>query len=55
MRWKPLDHSGQQPVRPFCTGNPSEEYPHVKGVGFILSKMAADSLKEWEPVSPHII
>jgi len=37
------------------SGNPSEEYPHVKGVGFILSKMAADSVKEWEPVSPHII
>jgi len=23
---------------------------YVKGVDFILSKMAADSLKEWEPV-----
>ena len=31
------------------------EDPHVKGVGLILSRVAADSLLAWAPVSKRII
>ena len=34
---------------------PNDDDPHVKGVGRILSRVAADSLMEWEPVSERII
>ena len=37
------------------SGNPNDDDPHVKGVGPILSKMAADSLMEWELVSERIM
>ena len=37
------------------SGNPNDDDPHVKGVGLILSKVAADSLMEWDPVSERII
>ena len=32
------------------SGNPNEDDQHVKGVGLILSRAAADSLLAWEPV-----
>ena len=37
------------------SGKPTDDDPHVKGVGLILSRVAADSLMEWEPVSERII
>ena len=37
------------------SGNPNEDDQHVKGVGLILSKSAADSLLAWEPVSERVI
>ena len=37
------------------SGNPNEDDPLVKGVGLILSRVAADSLLAWEPVSERII
>jgi len=37
------------------SGNPNEDEQDVKGVGLILSRAAADSLLEWEPVSEQII
>ena len=37
------------------SGNPNDDDAHVKGVGLILSRVAADSLMEWEPVSERII
>jgi len=36
------------------SGNPSEDQ-HVKGVGLILSRVAADSLLAWELVSERVI
>ena len=37
------------------SGNPNDDDPHVNGVGLILSKVAADSLMEWEQVSERTI
>ena len=37
------------------SGNPNDDDPHVKSVGLILSRVEADSLMEWEPVSERII
>ena len=37
------------------SGNEREEYAHKHGVGLLLSKDAAKSLIEWEPVSERII
>ena len=37
------------------SGNPNEDDQHVKGVGLILSRSAADSLLAWEPVSERVI
>uniref|UniRef100_A0A8D0A351 Endonuclease/exonuclease/phosphatase domain-containing protein n=1 Tax=Sander lucioperca TaxID=283035 RepID=A0A8D0A351_SANLU len=37
------------------SGNPKEEDPHTHGVGILLSKGAAKSLIEWEPISERII
>ena len=37
------------------SGNPNEDDQHVKEVGLILSRSAADSLLAWEPVSERVI
>ncbi|XP_073670704.1 uncharacterized protein [Paramisgurnus dabryanus] len=37
------------------SGLPEDHPTHVRGVGIIMSKISARSLKEWEPISERII